>query len=81
VDIYVPGHGPTGDREIPEATLRFLEVLYESVQTYYDEGLADFEMRDKVVADLAEFSGWSGMDRIGRLISFVYQQVEAAEFE
>ena len=81
VDIYVPGHGPTGDREIPEATLRFLKVLYESVQTYYDDGLADFEMRDKVVADLVEFSGWSGMDRIGRLISFVYQQVEAAEFE
>jgi glyoxylase-like metal-dependent hydrolase (beta-lactamase superfamily II) len=81
VDIYVPGHGPTGDREIPEATLRFLEVLYESVQSYYDEGLEDFEMRDKVVADLAEFSAWSGMDRIGRLISFVYQQVEAAEFE
>jgi glyoxylase-like metal-dependent hydrolase (beta-lactamase superfamily II) len=82
VDTYVPGHGPTGGREIPEATKRFLEVLYESVQTYYDEGLADFEMRDKVVADLKEeFSGWSGYDGIGRLISFVYQQIEAAEFE
>ena len=81
VDTYVPGHGPTGGREIPEATKRFLEVFYESVQTYYDEGLADFEMRDKVVADLKEFSDWSGYDGIGRLISFVYQQIEAAEFE
>jgi glyoxylase-like metal-dependent hydrolase (beta-lactamase superfamily II) len=80
VDIYVPGHGPTGGREIPEATRRFLEILYTSVQRYYDEGLEDFEMRDKVAADLKEFSGWSGFDRIGRLISFVYQQVEAAEF-
>ena len=81
IDIYVPGHGPTGGREVPEATKRFLEVLYASVQRYYEEGLEDFEMRDKVVADLDEFSDWSGFDRIGRLISFVYQQVEAAEFE
>ena len=81
VDIYVPGHGPTGGREIPEATKRFLEVLYSSVQNHYDEGLSDFEMRDKVVADLKEFNDWSGYDGIGRLISFVYQQVEAAEFE
>ena len=81
VDLYVPGHGPTGGREIPEATKRFLEVLYASVENYYDEGLSDFEMRDKVVDDLKEFSDWSGYDGIGRLISFVYQQVEAAEFE
>lgn len=81
VDIYVPGHGPTGGREIPEATKRFLEILYQSVQRYYDEGLADFEMRDQVVEDLSEFSDWSGFDQIGRLISYVYQQVEAAEFE
>jgi glyoxylase-like metal-dependent hydrolase (beta-lactamase superfamily II) len=81
VDIYVPGHGPTGGREIPEATKRFLEILYQSVQRYYDEGLADFEMRDKVADELSEFSDWSGFDQIGRLISYVYQQVEAAEFE
>jgi glyoxylase-like metal-dependent hydrolase (beta-lactamase superfamily II) len=81
VDIYVPGHGPTGGREIPQATKRFLEILYQSVQRYYDEGLADFEMRDQVVEDLSEFSDWSGFDQIGRLISYVYQQVEAAEFE
>jgi glyoxylase-like metal-dependent hydrolase (beta-lactamase superfamily II) len=81
VDIYVPGHGPSGGREIPEATKRFLDILYQSVQRYYDEGLADFEMRDQVVSELAEFSDWSGFDQIGRLISFVYQQVEAAEFE
>jgi glyoxylase-like metal-dependent hydrolase (beta-lactamase superfamily II) len=81
VDTYVPGHGPTGGREIPEATKRFLETLYESVSTYYDEGLADFEMRDKVVADMAEFSDWNGFDQIGRLISHIYQQVEAAEFQ
>ena len=38
-------------------------------------------MRDQVIADLAEFKDWHGMDNLGRMISFVYQQVEAAEFE
>ncbi len=81
VDTYVPGHGPTGGREIPEATRRFLETLYDSVQTYYDEGLQDFEMRDKVVTDMSEFSDWSGFDQMGNLISHVYQQIESSEFE
>ena len=80
IDIYIPGHGPTGGRDIPEATKRFLSTLYDSVKRYYDEGLQDFEMRDKVVADLAEFSTWSGMDGIGRMINFVYRQIEADEF-
>ena len=81
VDTYVPGHGRTGGREIPEATKRFLETLYKSVQTYYDDGLQDFEMRDKVIVDMSEFSGWSSFDQIGLLISHVYQQIEASEFE
>ncbi|MEJ2308801.1 MAG: MBL fold metallo-hydrolase [Gammaproteobacteria bacterium] len=81
VDIYVPGHGETGSREIPESSLRFLEILYGSVKRYYQQDLQDFEMRDKVVADLAEFQDWSGMDQIGKLISSVYLQVEAEEFE
>jgi len=81
VDTFVPGHGPTGGKEIPEGTKRFLETLYASVETYYDEGLADFEMRDKVVEDMAEFSEWNGFDDIGRLISHIYQQIEAAAFE
>ncbi len=80
VDTYVPGHGITGGREIPEASLRFLEILYASVQRYYEEGLEDYEMRDKVVNDLADFSDWSAFDEIGKLISHVYLQVEAARF-
>ena len=81
VDTYVPGHGAVGGRELPEATRRFLQTLYASVKHHYEEGLEDFEMQDKVAADMAEFSDWSGIDQMGRLISFIYQQVEAAEFD
>ena len=81
VDTFVPGHGVTGGREIPEAALRFLEVLYNSVKRNYDAGMQDDEMRDLVAKDLSEFSDWFGLDQIGRLISFVYQQVDEEDFQ
>jgi glyoxylase-like metal-dependent hydrolase (beta-lactamase superfamily II) len=80
VDTYVPGHGVTGAREIPEDALRFLRVLHHSVKRYYDEGMQDYEMRDRVAADLSAFADWFGFDQLGRLISFVYQQIEAEDF-
>ncbi|MEN8173920.1 MAG: MBL fold metallo-hydrolase, partial [Chloroflexota bacterium] len=45
IKTIVPGHGPTGNREIAEACLKFLKILHGSVKREYDEGLADFEMR------------------------------------
>ncbi len=81
VDIYVPGHGETGGKEIPEAALRFLQILYDSVKRHYEAGLADYQMKDKVVADLSEFSGWFNFDQVGKMISFVFQQVENSDFQ
>ena len=81
VDVYVPGHGATGGREVPEGTLRFLEALYASVKRHYDAGLKDYEMKDMVVADLSDYTDWEGFDRIGAVISFVFLQVEEADFQ
>jgi len=80
IDIYVPGHGATGGREIPEASLQFLELLYASVRKYYDEGLQDFEMKSRVIADLSDYSDWFNFEELGRLISFVYLQIEEDDF-
>ena len=80
VDIYVPGHGATGGKEIPEASLLFLETLYASVKKYYDEGLQDFEMKNKIIADMASYSDWFNFEELGRLISFVYLQIEEEDF-
>ena len=80
VDVYVPGHGITGGKEIPEASLLFLETLYASVRKYYDEDLQDFEMKDKVVEDMSAFSEWFNFEELGRLISFVYLQIEEEDF-
>jgi glyoxylase-like metal-dependent hydrolase (beta-lactamase superfamily II) len=78
--IFIPGHGRSGGREVPKASLRFLKILYASVRKYYEQGLADYEMKDKVAADLAEFKDWHNFDQLGRVISYVYQQVEQESF-
>jgi len=80
VDIFVPGHGTSGGRRIPERALQFLQTIYGSVKRSYHAGLKDYEMRDRVAKDLSDFSNWFGMDQLGRLISYVYLQVEEAEF-
>jgi len=80
VDTYVPGHGKTGGRQIPDEALRFLRILYDSVKRHYDAGLKDYEMRDQVAKDLSDFSDWFGFDQLGRMISFVFLQVEESEF-
>ena len=77
---FIPGHGLSGGREVPEASLAFLEKLLESVTRYYKQGLTDFEMKDKVINDLSEFKDWHNFKEIGRVISFVYQEVELNNF-
>ena len=78
--LYIPGHGLSGGREVPEASLRFLVKLRESVTRYYNQGLSDFEMKEKVIKDLSEFKDWHNFKEIGRVIAYVYQEVENDNF-
>lgn len=80
VDLYIPGHGLSGGNEVPKRSLRFLEKLIESVTRYYNQGMSDFEMKDKVINDLSEFKGWHNFKEMGRVISYVYQEVENDNF-
>lgn len=79
-EIYIPGHGKSGGREVPEASLRFLNTLTESVARYYEQGLSDFEMKDKVIQDLSEFHDWNNFNEIGLVISYVFQEIERDSF-
>ena len=37
-------------------------------------------MKEKVIEDLSEFQNWNNFKEIGRVISFVYQEVEQDNF-
>lgn len=80
IDVYIPGHGRTGGREVPQASLDFLERLYRQVAKGYWQGRADYEMREDIVQDLAAYRDWYNFDDLGRVISHVYLEIEAESF-
>lgn len=79
---YVPGHGPSGDKKIVESFRNYVVTLYDTVKVFYEQGLSDFEMKDQVVAKLADYQQWPGFDdEIGRHISLAILEAEKASFE
>jgi glyoxylase-like metal-dependent hydrolase (beta-lactamase superfamily II) len=79
--IFVPGHGNSGGREMVNNYLAYLNTLRAAVKKYYAQGVSDFDMKDKVVADLKPYQTWAQFDsEIGRLISLAYLQIEAEAF-
>ena len=80
IKLYIPGHGVSGGQEVPKASLKFLETLYSSVLKYFNQGLADYEMKDKVINDLKEFHDWNNFNEIGRVIHYTYQEIERDSF-
>lgn len=78
---FVPGHGKSNGRAVVTAYRDWLKALYGSVKKYYAQGLSDFEMKDKVVAELKPYQQWATFDsEIGKLISLAWLQVEQASF-
>ncbi len=81
-DKVVPGHGLTGDKQLLESYKNYLSIIYESVKSLQEEGLEDFEMKDKIVEKLTGYKDWAGFDdEIGKHISLAVLEAERAEFE
>ena len=79
---YVPGHGQTGGKEIAENYKDFLEIVYSETGKLSEEGLQDFEMKEKIHANLAAFHDWSGFEEgLGKQISLAVLENEQAAFE
>lgn len=79
--VWVPGHGKTADQAMVKEYRDYMDSLVTSVKTYYEEGLSDYEMKEKVVADLARFKKWTGFeDELGRHIGLAYLELEEQMF-
>jgi len=80
-EFYIPGHGPSGGRQVVETYKEYLTTLHNEVKRYYEEGLFDYEMKDQIIAAMQEFSDWYGFETyLGKNISIVYLQVESDDF-
>jgi len=79
---YVPGHGASGDIKIVQMQKAYFETLYKQVSLLNEAGMEDFEMKPEIEAALSRYKGWDGFkEELGKHISLVKLEVEAAEFE
>lgn len=78
---YIPGHGEAGAVEVLKNYRGYLATLRRTVQQLYEQGLADFEMKPKVLTALAAYRQWAGFEmRVGPHISRAYLEIEAEAF-
>jgi glyoxylase-like metal-dependent hydrolase (beta-lactamase superfamily II) len=76
--VIVPGHGPSGGRELLERYRDFLTTLYDEVRRQTLAGRSDYQMKPEVVKKLAAYRGWADFeDGVGRQIGFAVQEAEA----
>lgn len=80
-EIFVPGHGKTGGRDVPQTYLGYLSTLKGEVVKHFEEGLSDFEMTPLILESLSDFQDWVDFKRnVGRHVSLVYLEVEEELF-
>ena len=79
-DKYVSGRGHPGGIELPRRALRFLEALYSGVERYFEDDLNDFEITERLKADLSEFEKWYDFSELGGVVSQMYLQIEQENF-
>lgn len=81
-DIYVPGHGPTTKGNLSAQLYRdYLSTLYEETERWYEEGLTDFEIKDKIRPAFNQWEHWEGFEEaLGRHVNLIYLEIEEASF-
>jgi len=81
-DVYVPGHGPTTSGPLAAKSYRdLLSKLYSSTAELFEEGLTDFEIKDKILPQFESWRDWTGFDDgFGRHVNLVYLEVEEDSF-
>jgi len=60
--IFVPGHGPTGDKSVPEAFRTYLDIINGTVTRLYKDDMELAEMKPIVKKALDKYSTWNAFD-------------------
>ncbi len=80
-NIFVPGHGPTGDKTMVKVYLDYLTKIYKAAQKAFEEDLDSSDVITITRETTAAYKDWSGYeDEIGPHGAQAYSEVEAAEF-
>lgn len=80
-NMYVPGHGPSGNKDIIFPFMNYLKIIYSEVGKHYEKGLSDFEMKPKIILKLQNYFTWVGFkQQVGKHISLAVLEYERNEF-
>jgi len=80
IETIIPGHGAKGGKEILSNFKEFLEILYGTTKTLYEDDMEAFEMKPVVVEKMDKYKSWVGFDDgIGKLISIALLEAENDE--
>lgn len=82
VKTVVPGHGPSGTKDVIKPLQHYLKTLYDMADEMRQEGLQDYEMKEKIATALETYKTWPGYEEnFGKQISLAVLESEQAEFE
>lgn len=77
---FVPGHGPSGDKNIIKSFKDYLSIVYTEAGKHYEAGLTDYQMKPKILLKLKPYIKWAGFDEVGKHISLAVLEYEKNAF-
>jgi len=82
IKTYVPGHGQSGHyNSAVKPFLNYLTLLKQIVAKGYEEGLQDFEIKEKYELEFSTYNEWVGFDIVfGKHINKMYLETENASW-
>jgi len=81
VEVIIPGHGPSGGKEVLSDFHDFISIIYNTTKTLMDDDLEVHEIKPKVIEAMSKYKGWTGYDAaIGKLVSVAALEIEENDF-
>ena len=81
IEVVVPGHGPSGGKEVLENFKEFLTLVYETTKKNMEDDLEAHQIKPKVIAVMGKFKDWTNYEgAIGKLVSVAALEVEENDF-
>ncbi len=78
---YVPGHGPSAGSKAASEFRDYLNTVYEAALKYSEEGLAPFEIKEKLAPSMTKYQTWPMFaEEFGRQVSLAVLEAEQASF-
>lgn len=81
IETVVPGHGPTGGKEVLEAFHGYLETIYKAAEQGLEDDLESYEVKAALLPKMKQYHAWSGFkSEFGRHVSQAMLEAEDANF-